>query len=53
MRHLLTAWLLTGVLGFVVAFALDANGLIKYHHEEGLLTSNAVSEAGRISHQAL
>jgi cytochrome c-type biogenesis protein CcmH len=25
-RHLLTAWLLTGVLGFVAAFALDANG---------------------------
>ena len=26
-------------------FALDANGLLKYHIEEGLLTSRAVSEA--------
>jgi cytochrome bd-type quinol oxidase subunit 1 len=26
-------------------FALDSNGLLKYHLEEGLLTSRAVSEA--------
>jgi cytochrome c-type biogenesis protein CcmH len=28
-RHLLAAWLLTGVLGFVAAFALDANGQLE------------------------